>query len=119
MGGRSIGPVILIRPYLREDYGIYRHELVHVIQWLVLTLVTGAALYFIHPALVGLSIGTFGALHRFVPKFRLWAEVQAYREQAKHYKDDRVTKFAGYLADSYDLDITTKEAEIRLRKGAG
>jgi hypothetical protein len=95
--GCARGPVIFIRPKYRNDYGLYRHELLHVKQAI-------AGFFVIH------------ALFYLLWKpYRLWAEVQAYREQARHYAVDRLPKFASFIATGYGLDVTEAEALSMLR----
>jgi hypothetical protein len=90
------GPVILIRPHKRGDEGLYRHELTHVWQSLAGLLVVHALLYLL------------------VPRYRLWCEVQAYREQLK-YSPGREALFAKFIAEKYRLNIAAAEAEKLLR----
>lgn len=87
----AIGPVIKILEKYRDDRGIYEHELLHVKQWLF-------------------TLGIHSLLYLLVPRYKLWAEVQCYREQAKHYPDDRRPLFAHFIATSYGLKITEAEA---------
>ncbi|MDP3650910.1 MAG: hypothetical protein Q8R67_04420 [Rhodoferax sp.] len=54
-------------------------------------------------------------LYALVPAYRLWAEVQAYREQLRHYPDDRTELFAGFIAANYRLTVTPEKAEALLR----
>jgi hypothetical protein len=85
VGGRAHGPVILIKKKHRDDKGIHEHELEHVKQWCVtLTL---------HPL-----------LYKFSKKYRLWAELRAYKKQLKHNPENRVT-YAGFVATRYGLDL--------------
>lgn len=91
VGGCANGPIIRILDKYRNDQGIYAHELVHCKQWFLT-----------------LSIHSF--LYLLVPKYRLWSEVQAYKEQAKHYTDNRKALFARFISDSYNLAITPDEA---------
>ncbi len=91
------GPFILIRPQYQDDYGLYKHELVHIKQ-------TFKGLLVIH-----------GLAYRFLDSYRLKCEVEAYKEQAKHYKDDKLPKFATFISRHYGLNITADEAEKLLR----
>ena len=85
------GPFIFIRPEFKGDKGLLQHVLVHRKQWLR-------------------TLGLHGLLYFFVPEYRLAAEVEAFREQAKYYPDDRMPRFAELLASNYGLDITAEEA---------
>lgn len=98
MGGMAIGPVILIRLKYRHDTGMLEHEKVHVGQ------------FWSNPVL-------FGLRYKFSRKWRTRYEVEAYREQAKHYADDRRVRLAQHLATRYDLGISEAEA-LRLIRGA-
>jgi hypothetical protein len=95
-GGVTQGPVIRLRPKYKDDPGILAHELVHVRQWY-------------------LTLTLHSLLHLLVPRYKLWSEVQAYREQAKHYAEDRRPQFAEFLASRYGLDITASQALERLK----
>jgi hypothetical protein len=96
--GYTRGPVILIRPGYRNDAGLLAHELVHVRQW------------YKNPA--------FGWFYRFSKRFRLNAEVEAYREQLKH--SDNVSRdrdlFAQFIVEKYSLDISFAQARWLLEK---
>lgn len=85
------GPIIFIRPEYRGDRGLLEHEKVHRRQWLR-------------------TVGLHSLLYLFVEDYRLHAEVEAFREQAKHYPDDRMPRFAQLLASNYRIDITEDEA---------
>jgi len=96
-GGMAHGPVIRILERLRGDEGIRQHELTHVKQWVC-------------------TLGLLGLFYYFIPKFRLWCEVQAYKKQMKYYADDRSWRFAESIATKYRLDITQEQAHILLNK---
>lgn len=95
--GCARGPLVFIRPSHRDDRGILAHELCHVKQ-----------------AFIGLFVA-HALFYALVPKYRLWSEVEAYREQAKHYDDDRIPRFAKFIAEKYRLKISAEEAERLLR----
>lgn len=122
VGGRANGPVVRIKPQYRNDAGIRAHELVHVKQWYVGVLIgvaLAALLYFV-PVLVAwrqfwpIALGVGASLHSLAylasDSYKLWAEVHAYREQAKHYPDDRRWLFAGFITWHYGLSISQKQA---------
>ena len=93
VGGCANGPVIRIRPKYREDEGIHAHELTHVWQW-------------------WLTLGLHSLLYLLVRRYRLWAEVQAYREQTRHPPGLLWTDAATRLtAPRYRLGLTQVEAE--------
>lgn len=90
------GLLIFIRPERKGDNGLLEHEKVHRKQWLR-------------------AFGLHSLLYLFVEDYRLVAEVEAFREQAKHYPDDRRPKFAELLASNYGLKITGESALRALR----
>lgn len=96
VGGCANGPIIRILEKYRNDAGIYQHELVHVKQWFI-------------------TFGIHNLLYMLFDWYRLVSEVEAYREQAKHYPDDRRKLFASYIAKYYNLNILPEEAEQLLR----
>ena len=122
VGGCANGPIIRLLEKYRHDDGIYRHELMHVKQWAFwAALAIPAALLFYHFGrldLIGyslLSLSLHSVLYRFIPRYRLFCEVSAYKEQALFYPDDRNPLFAEFIADAYDLKITKEEALKALR----
>ena len=90
-GGMAHGPIIRILERLRGDEGIRQHELVHVRQWFF-------------------TFGLLPILYYFIPRFKLWCEVQAYRCQLQYYADDRSWQFAGFIATRYGLSISQEDA---------
>ena len=95
-GGMAHGPIIRILKRLRDDEGIRQHELVHVRQWLF-------------------TLGLLPLLYLWFPKFKLWAEVQAYRKQLQYYADDRSWQFSEFIATRYGLDVTQEHARQLLK----
>lgn len=89
--GRTIGPIILIRPSHKDDKGLLEHEKVHVRQF-------------------WRTLGLFGIAYLVCKKCRLNIEVEAYKEQLKHYATDKRNLFAYYLATKYGLNITQEQA---------
>ena len=94
--GETRGPVIFIKPQYQDDKGLHAHELTHVKQWFR-------------------TLGVHSILYLFSRLYRLKAEAEAYREQLKHYSDDRSALFAYYLANDYGFEISQEEA-MRLLK---
>ena len=82
---------IFIRPKYKDDVGLLQHELKHVEQ-----------LY-------------RNPLHSYFyllsKSYRLKCEVEAYKEQLKHYANDRTDLFAEFIAKYYNLNITQEEAK--------
>ena len=113
--GSTKGPVIFIRPAYRDDKGLYEHELMHVKQWFVVTAACIALLAATQPVLVGLGLAVERLMYTFYPRYRLASEVIAYKEQLRHYADDRTEMFAGFIADNYNLKVTKEEVIEMLR----
>lgn len=88
--GCARGPLIFIRPKYRNDRGLLAHEQTHVQQWLR----TG---------------GLHSFLYLFSKKYKLAAEVEAYKEQLKYSPTD-IGLFAEYISRDYNLDITPEQA---------
>ena len=88
--GCTYGPIILIRPEYEHDIGLIEHEKIHRLQWLI-------------------TLGVHSILYATSKRYRLWAEVEAYREQLK-YSPDNVLIFAGFICEKYNLDVTLPEA---------
>lgn len=122
VGGSANGPIIRIKPKYRDDAGILAHELVHVRQWyagFLLGAIAAAVMYqrgMDGWPMVLLAGAMLHPLATFFPAYRLWKEVQAYKEQAKYYADDRLPLFAQFIAHSYGLDITPEQAYAALTK---
>lgn len=122
VGGTTNGPVIRILEKYRGDAGIYWHEVEHVVQWLIGSIISctlilvASKLYAFDPWLAVLGLAAHSALYKFVPTYRLWAEVEAYQEQARHYSDDRKPLFASFIAANYGLKVTEAQALEMLRK---
>lgn len=96
--GITLGPVILIRAGCEDDAGLIAHERVHQRQQRRLLWLPWLVLYFASR------------------RFRLGQEVEAYREQLKHYPTDRSVQLALHLATRYRLGISAADA-LRLIRG--
>jgi hypothetical protein len=122
VGGRATGPVVRIKPQYRDDKGIHAHELVHVAQWytgLAIGLAVAGLMYFNQIDGWPLAIILGAMLHPLATaskSYTLWKEVKAYREQAKHYPDDRRLLFASFIAANYGLNISAEDAYQLLMK---
>ena len=103
--GCARGPVILIRPEYRYDKGLEAHERVHTYQWW-------------H------TLGLHSFLYLFSKRYRLRAEIGAYKEQLKwppavndsdRYKSKYASWIAAQGAEGYGInDIVSKEEAIML-----
>lgn len=80
------GPFIFIRPQYRANVGLLEHERVHVRQWYR-------------------TLGIHSFLYLLSKRYRLNAEVEAYRAQARYYADDRRPLFARFICDKYRLSV--------------
>ena len=87
----TAGPFAFITSSKRDDLGLRRHEEKHIEQF-------------------WRYYGWFPIFYLLSEKFRLKAEVEAYREQLRYYPDDRTELFAWYIANKYRIDITVPEA---------
>jgi len=89
------GFVIFIRPKYKDDIGLLEHEKTHVRQWLF-------------------TLSLHSPLYLFCKRYKLWAEVQAYRRQLlfkpAFNEDSYRIKYAGFIATKYKLTISQGEA---------
>ncbi|OPY87923.1 MAG: hypothetical protein A4E72_01405 [Syntrophus sp. PtaU1.Bin208] len=97
--GCANGPIIRIRPAYRDDRGLLEHEKVHVKQW-------------------WRTFGFHSLLYLCSKKYRLAAEVEAYRVQLR-YNPENILKYAGWLSadepEGYGCqNICTREMAIEL-----
>ncbi len=91
--------IVRIRPKYEGDEGLLQHELTHVKQAYRLLILFHSLLYLLDDS------------------YRLHAEVEAYRKQLE-YSPDKVTdtaRFAGFISEKYDLDISREMAAVLLR----
>ena len=102
--GCANGPIIRIRPAYKGDEGLKQHEICHVHQW-------------------WRTLGLHSLLYLVSKRYRLRAEVEAYRKQLEYphstYSQDQLRElYAGWLSaagwvEGYDLqDICTKEQAL-------
>jgi len=98
MAGRSYGIFILIKPEHKGNEAIIAHELVHCKQFYR-------------------TFGIHGILYNISDKYKLKAEIEAYREtiRVKGYKDKRGSAWiVRTLLNDYDLNVTKEEVEALL-----
>lgn len=116
-----------IRPKYKDDVGIHKHEDLHVTQWYILFLAWAALCvgvagmlcdpyYVIALAFIPWGAAIHPALYWLVKEYKLACEVDCYQEQAKHYKDDRLPLFAGFISRDYNLNISELAALALLRE---
>ena len=115
-GGCARGPLIFIREKYRNDRGILEHERAHRKQWFVQTVVWAALLaaaawcFAIPYEIAIVSIGAHGGLYLVVRRYRLWAEVAAYREQMKWGNLAPESAARRLAKPCYRLGITAEQA---------
>ena len=102
VGGYSFLWFIRLRPKYINDQGILEHEKKHVEQFWRLPIISGW-------------------LYRLSKKYRLWAEVQAYREQLKYLPaigsiEKYRQMFAIFISTRYKLKISNSEVYRRLAR---
>lgn len=113
--------------YKTTDVGIHKHEDLHVTQWYILFLawaalcvgvagMLGDPYYVIALAFIPWGAAIHPALYWIVKEYKLACEVDCYREQAKHYSDDRLPKFAKFISRDYGLSISEEVALKLLRE---
>lgn len=119
---------IKILPKYRFDVGLLKHEMTHVLQWyfwLLISMLISLGLHFFNPEMFddtvfgyGLIIGAclHGAMYTLIPKYKLFAEVMAYRVQLHYCDKDRVDLFAKFITERYNLDVDIEEVKKLLRK---
>ena len=124
MGGYAKWFYIAIRPKYRDDKGIHEHELQHVKQWWITSIIACALLAFwVWYAQVpdhnyifcALGLVVFQFLYTTFDSFKLKMEVLAYKKQLPHYPDDRTALFARFISTKYGLKITAEEAAELLK----
>ncbi len=91
--GCARGPVIFIRPQYKDNRGLYKHEMIHVHQWIR-------------------TLGIHSFLYLLSDSYKLKCEVEAYKVQLQYCTDIELNtrRFARFIATKYDLDITDEEA---------
>jgi hypothetical protein len=92
----TIWPFVFIKPQYKDDIGLRKHEEVHLRQFLS-------------------TYGLFWAFYLLSKKYRLNAEVEAYKEQLRWYDDDRTVMFAVYISTKYKLNISVEAATALLK----
>jgi hypothetical protein len=129
MGGYAKWFYIAIRPKYKDDKGIHAHELEHVKQWWIVTLLTAAIIcglvwYTQAPIAyyqyAGISVAMLDLLYSSVDRFKLQCEVWAYKAQlrvnAEQGVKDYTKLYAGWIATKYGLSgVTAERAERLLR----
>lgn len=94
--GDTRGPWIRINPKYKDDLGLLAHEKCHVRQW-------------------WFTLGIHSLLYLVSDKYKLWAEVQAYKCQLE-YSPNHIDFFARSIATKYGLGISEEEAKELLKE---
>jgi hypothetical protein len=113
------GFYVKVRNNRKDDIGIHHHEYEHVTQWYIITILSFIFMIFvscfnsdlIYFSTICLSVNSI--LYKMVPSYRLYAEVFAYKTQAKFDSVDNTEKYARFICDNYGLNIN-KETAIKL-----
>lgn len=123
--GTAQGPYVRIRPKYRHDKGLLEHELMHVKQGytgLLTSIGIGLLLAqfidfdYILETFFGIGVASHPLLYLLVTRYKLFAEVMAYAKQIQYCKTDQTDRFAGFIADKYDLDVDKEEVKKMLHK---
>lgn len=96
-GGVSCGFFCILRPKYKEDKGLLEHELTHCKQFYRT-----------------LSIHVW--LYKFSAKYRLSAEVEAYKKQLEYHTDKElnIDWMAKAISERYDLDVSINDVKALL-----
>lgn len=123
VAGAANGPLVRIRPAYREDAGLHAHEYQHVLQWyqasaMAALLLIGLALACgdMQGRLLALWPATLGShplAYLLWPRYRLWAELEAYRVQMR-YGLDADTAAARLASPVYALGLSPARARALL-----
>jgi hypothetical protein len=95
MGADTRAFFIRVKPKYKSDRGLLEHEKTHVRQWIF-------------------TLGLHSLLYLFSSKYKLYSEIQAYREQLKWYSKDNTELFATYICERYNLKADKEEVLKRL-----
>lgn len=118
--GMQVWFVIKLRKAFRTNQPLIAHELEHVKQWWMTTLIfaalLGALVYFIQPLWPIIALAPFmhGALYTLLRPYRRWAEVGAHRAQVRAGGDP--ASLAKHLSSAYKLKMTEAEAQRLIAK---
>lgn len=80
---------VRIRPKYKDDKGLHNHELTHVAQFWKM-------------------FGLHSLMYLASKKYRLKAEVEAYKEQLK-YNPEHKDLYADFICKNYGLDVSKEE----------
>jgi len=123
VAGAANGPVVRIRSAYRSDAGLHAHEYRHVQQWYLASVMTALLLAVLVLVCGGVQ-GTLLALcpaalashslaYLLWPRYRLWAEVDAYRVQMRYGLSLNVAA-ARLASPVYGLGLTPARARALL-----
>ncbi len=120
--GTTHGPFVFITEKYKDNKAVLEHELTHVRQWAKLFMPFILIYIFMltryndleyapyYPLILIFGFCLDSILYIYVRKYRLKAEIEAYRVQANYETGYPMTTFAKYLSTNYDLKIAEQEA---------
>lgn len=120
----TLGPVILVRPEAAGNEGLIAHERVHQseqlfaqgVYWVVLFAVLAVAHVESPWWLLAFLVPPWWLAYLAVPRFRLQAELRAYRRQLQ-VGGINAMQVAHYLSSLYRLDLTYGQAFALVTEG--
>ncbi|HEX4918038.1 MAG TPA: hypothetical protein VFV43_09100 [Limnobacter sp.] len=128
-GGRQFWFLAIIRPEHRGKRHIVEHEKEHIRQWWAVTATAAIALAVVvfgaidmghllwrdeYFAVCALPPSLHGILYLASKRYRLWAEVRAYRVSLR-YRPESLDHYARTLSEKYGLNITAENAKELLK----
>lgn len=107
-------PIIRINPRYKSDKGLHVHERTHVLQWLIIGVLTALPVLLLTNWFIALCVAIVAhdALYHFIPAYRLKSEVQAYRKQLTY--GGSVDLAAKALSGDYGLRLSYDKAVMLL-----
>ena len=107
-------PIALINTAYKSDKGMRAHELEHIKQYCVVGVLAAAVGTAAFNWFIGLilAIAMHDTAYTFVRRYRLWAEVQAFKKQLTF--GGSLSLAAKALSGNYDLKISYAEAVEKL-----
>lgn len=124
VGGCANAFIVRIKPKYKNDVGIHKHEYTHVVQFwrasVISCLVIGIICYLFHLQFFYIiaSFAIHSILYTIFRPYRMYAEAQAYANQAMPFhpekaSDDQLKLMAWRLSlPQYDLCITSDHALV-------
>lgn len=120
-GGRAFGPLIRINKSMKHDEGLLAHEIEHVKQWWVVSIIC-AVLWFAFVPMHGLGIVfawlplTVYQLLQEIPPIQKLIELRCWRVQLSKYGECRANQAAKLFSTKYHFKISEEEAYQLLKR---